>query len=226
MKNNYFHSYENLFNNMMWIKKGFRKMYGNMTKHDSAMFYRNVESSLQRKNNILENFLGEVECLLPVALYRLRLVPGVRTAKEYIRHGRVMVNSKLITFINYKLQPNDVILLNNKIRRRYRKRFFKALSNRQKKRLRLTRIKNRMKKRLLKKKNSRSHFKVKFKKFKTSKRRFKILNPRPRYYEFSKKLRRAILLYKPKFHELQYNKYRFSFRMYLVLLHGFKYIKY
>jgi ribosomal protein S4 len=229
MKNNYFRSYENLFNNIMWIKKGFRKMYGNMTKHDSVIFHKKIENSLQRKNNMFENFFGEIECLLPVALYRLRLVPGIKTAKEYIRHGRIKVNSKLVTFINYKLQPHDIISLHHTLRKHYRKRFLKPMSNRQKKRFRLQIIKDRMRQRLLKKKNIRSKYKLKLKLGKHKKKMrqpIKIQSRRPHYYEFSKKLRRAVLLYKPKFYELHYNRYRFSFRMYLILLNNFKYIKY
>jgi ribosomal protein S4 len=142
MRYHYFHNYEKLFINMMWIKKGFRKMYGNMTKHNSVLLYQRIDSSLQRKNNLFEKFLGEVECLLPVALYRLRLVPGIRTAKEYIRHGQIMVNGKLITFVNYRLQPNDVITLSHKLKHCYRKRFVKKLTNRQRKQRRFLRIKN------------------------------------------------------------------------------------
>jgi len=218
LRYSYFRDLDYFFNNVMWLKKSIRAEYGSMTKHGLNKFYGLADKKLQREESFFEKFFGGLESLLPVALYRLRLVPSVKTAKEFIKHGHIFVNQKKIKYVNYKLHPGDVVELSKTLRKKFKRRYRIKWKN--------SKFRYKLKRRRRFFLHSFKNQRFRFYKKKRKKRRFHIRNHRPRYFEFSKRLRGGIFLYKPPFYEIPYNKYKFSFKMYLFLLNNFRYIKY
>ena len=60
-----------------------------------------------------ENFIKIVESRLDVALYRICFFPTIFSAKQWINHGHVLVNKKVITLPGYQLKAGDVISISS-----------------------------------------------------------------------------------------------------------------
>ena len=56
-----------------------------------------------------ENFIKIVESRLDVALYRICFFPTIFSAKQWIYHGHVLVNKKVVSLPGYQLKAGDVI---------------------------------------------------------------------------------------------------------------------
>ena len=60
-----------------------------------------------------ENFIKIVESRLDVALHRICFFPTIFSAKQWINHGHVLVNKKVITLPGYQLKAGDVISISS-----------------------------------------------------------------------------------------------------------------
>ena len=56
-----------------------------------------------------ENFMKILESRLYVALYRICFFCNIFSAKQWINHGYLLVNKKVVTIPGYQLKGGDVI---------------------------------------------------------------------------------------------------------------------
>jgi ribosomal protein S4 len=69
-----------------------------------------IQKSLKFKN-AFNVFLYLIESRLDVFLYRLKVVNSVRSGKQLILHGKVLVNNKVIRAPDYNLKKKDILTM-------------------------------------------------------------------------------------------------------------------
>ena len=102
-------SYQNRYKNTLQHLKIFKLFYGDMQK---SVIKKKIFKS--KKNNYKLNFLKLFEKRLDVILYRARFCYSLRNAQQFIVHGKVFVNNKIVKSKSYLLKSGDLISLDLK----------------------------------------------------------------------------------------------------------------
>ena len=92
------------------IKKTICFFYG-FLKHKKL---KKIFLEINRKKNRTLMFLLNLEKFLITALYRIGFVLSFVQAKQFIRHGFILVNNRQIVYRHYLLKKNDIISYNIK----------------------------------------------------------------------------------------------------------------
>lgn len=82
--------------------------------------------SLKLKDSV-NAFVYFLESRLDVLLFRLNLVSSVREARQFILHGNVKINNKIIKKSSYNLTAGDCLTLKKDLILCFKKRIFKNL---------------------------------------------------------------------------------------------------
>ena len=102
---NRYNSYKQNFKSTLVTRKIFDLFYGFIGK-------KNLKRTLvQNKKKIRDclDFIKVFEHRLDVVLYRARFCHSMRSAQQYIVHGKVFVNGKVVYSKNYLLKPGDLV---------------------------------------------------------------------------------------------------------------------
>ena len=94
-------------------KQRLRGYYGNITE---KQFRRIYHEAVRRKGDTSENLIGLLERRLDAAVYRMKFVPTVFSARQFVNHGHVLVNGKRVNIPSYRVKEGDVIELREKSR--------------------------------------------------------------------------------------------------------------
>lgn len=74
--------------------------------------FRNLfKEAVRLSGDTSENLIGLLERRLDAIVYRMRFVPTVFSARQFVSHGHVLVNGKKINIPSYKVKEGDVIEL-------------------------------------------------------------------------------------------------------------------
>ena len=87
-------------------RKKLRILYGNLSNREANTLIVRAIKGRGRFSDILFRLL---ESRLDVVLCKIGFFPTIPFARQWICHGKVLVNNKIITLANYLLQPGDVI---------------------------------------------------------------------------------------------------------------------
>ena len=87
-------------------RKKLRILYGNLSNREMNTLIIKAIKGRGRFGDILFRLL---ESRLDVVLYKTGFLPTIPFARQWIYHGKVLVNNKVITLANYILQPGDII---------------------------------------------------------------------------------------------------------------------
>ncbi len=71
---------------------------------------------MKRRGDTGENLVGLLESRLDAAVYRLKFVPTVFAARQFVSHGHVLVNGKRVTIPSYQVREGDEIQIKEKSR--------------------------------------------------------------------------------------------------------------
>lgn len=104
-------SYKRTHKKVLQTYKKFKLMYGNFTKLKIKNF---ITTALKKKKNLNNFFLSLFEHRLDIVLYRAKFCNSVRTSKQLITHGKILVNYKKINSQSYILKEGDLISINPK----------------------------------------------------------------------------------------------------------------
>jgi small subunit ribosomal protein S4 len=85
--------------------------YGDIREKQFKAIY--IEAS-RRRGDTGENLIGLLESRLDAFVYRTKFVPTVFASRQFITHKHVRVNGKVVNIPSYRLQPNDVVEVNDK----------------------------------------------------------------------------------------------------------------
>ncbi len=94
-------------------KQRLRGYYGNITE---KQFRRIYHEAVRRKGDTSENLIGLLERRLDAVVYRMKFVPTVFAARQFVNHGHVSVNGTRVNIPSYRLKEGDVIEVREKSR--------------------------------------------------------------------------------------------------------------
>ena len=94
------------FGNQLQAKQKLRCYYGNITE---KQFQRYYEQASHVKGDTGENLVGILERRLDAVVYRMKFVPTVFAARQFVNHGHVRVNGKKVNIASYRVKPEDTI---------------------------------------------------------------------------------------------------------------------
>jgi small subunit ribosomal protein S4 len=92
-------------------KQKLKGYYGNITEKS---FRRLYDEATRLKGDTSENLIGLLERRLDAVVYRMKFVPTVFAARQFVNHGHVMVNGKKVNIASYQVKPGDVVEVRQK----------------------------------------------------------------------------------------------------------------
>jgi small subunit ribosomal protein S4 len=87
-------------------KQKLKGYYGNISE---KQFHRYYEEAARRRGDTSENLIGILERRLDAVVYRLKFVPTVFAARQFVNHGHVKVNGRRVNIPSYLIQDGDTI---------------------------------------------------------------------------------------------------------------------
>jgi small subunit ribosomal protein S4 len=94
-------------------KQRLRGYYGNITERQFQNYYH---EAMRRRGDSSEQLIGLLERRLDAVVYRLKLVPTVFAARQFVNHGHVRVNGRRVNIPSYQVNEGDVIEVAEKAR--------------------------------------------------------------------------------------------------------------
>ncbi len=99
------------FGVQLMAKQKLRGYYGNITERQ---FKRTYEEASRKKGDTSENLIGLLESRLDAIVYRMKFVPTVFAARQFVNHGHVKVNGKRVNIPSYRCKPGDEVEVKDK----------------------------------------------------------------------------------------------------------------
>ncbi|WP_373086444.1 30S ribosomal protein S4 [Sneathiella sp.] len=92
-------------------KQKLKGYYGSITEKS---FRRLYAEAVRLKGDTSENLIGLLERRLDAVVYRMKFVPTVFAARQFVNHGHVTVNGNKVNIASYQVKPGDVIEVRQK----------------------------------------------------------------------------------------------------------------
>ena len=92
-------------------KQKLKGYYGNIGERQFRNYYREAS---RRKGDTGENLVGLLERRLDAVIYRMKFVPTVFAARQFVNHGHILVNGKRVNIPSYLVKEGDEIRLKEK----------------------------------------------------------------------------------------------------------------
>lgn len=90
-------------------KQKLKAIYGLLEKQFHLLFLR-----AQKKKNPGEQLLISLERRLDNTVYRLGFCDSRAQARQFVRHGHILVNGKKVNIPSYEINPDDIISIKDK----------------------------------------------------------------------------------------------------------------
>ena len=97
----------------LMAKQKLKGYYGNISE---KQFHRYYEEAIRRRGDTSENLISLLERRLDAVVYRLKFVPTVFAARQFVNHGHVKVNGRRVTIPSYLVKEGDVVEVKEKSR--------------------------------------------------------------------------------------------------------------
>ncbi len=94
-------------------KQKLKGYYGNIGE---KQFHRYYEEAVRRRGDTGENLIELLERRLDAVIYRMKFVPTVFAARQFVSHGHVRVNGKKVNIPSYSVKDGDLIEVKEKSR--------------------------------------------------------------------------------------------------------------
>ncbi|MDP7543073.1 MAG: 30S ribosomal protein S4 [Alphaproteobacteria bacterium] len=101
------------FGTQLQAKQKLKGYYGNITERQ---FRRLYGEAVQRKGDTGENLVELLERRLDAVIYRMKFVPTVFAARQFINHGHIQVNGKRVNIPSFRVKDGDMITVMEKSR--------------------------------------------------------------------------------------------------------------
>jgi len=101
------------FGEQLMAKQKLKGYYGNIMEKQFRRYYF---EAVRRRGDTSENLIGLLESRLDAAIYRMKFVPTVFAARQFVSHGHVTVNGKKVNIPSYQLQEGDIVEVKEKSR--------------------------------------------------------------------------------------------------------------
>ena len=97
----------------LMAKQKLKGYYGNIGE---KQFHRYYEEAVRRRGDTGENLVELLERRLDAVIYRMKFVPTVFAARQFVSHGHVRVNGKKVNIPSYSVKDGDLIEVKEKSR--------------------------------------------------------------------------------------------------------------
>ncbi len=87
-------------------KQKLKGYYGNVSERQLRRYYA---EAVRRKGDTSENLIGILETRLDAIVYRMKFVPTVFAARQFVNHGHIKVNGKKVNIPSYLVKEGDEI---------------------------------------------------------------------------------------------------------------------
>jgi len=94
-------------------KQKLKGVYGNIGERQFRRYY---EDASRRRGDTGENLIELLERRLDSVVYRMKFVPTVFSARQFVNHGHIRVNGRRVTIPSYRVGDGDVIEVKEKSR--------------------------------------------------------------------------------------------------------------
>src|ERR1700742_2694710 len=95
----------------LMAKQKLKGYYGNISERQFRRYY---EEAMRRKGDNGENLVGILESRLDAVVYRMKFVPTVFAARQFVSHGHVSVNGRRVTIPSFMVKVGDKIEVRGK----------------------------------------------------------------------------------------------------------------
>src|SRR5512134_3957903 len=101
------------YGTQLMAKQKLKGYYGNISE---KQFHRYYQEAIRRRGDTSENLIGLLERRLDAVVFRMKFVPTVFAARQFISHGHITVNGKRVNIPSYLVGEGDVIAVKEKSR--------------------------------------------------------------------------------------------------------------
>ena len=101
------------FGLQLMAKQKLKGYYGNITEKQFRRYYH---QATRRRGDTSENLIGFLERRLDAVVYRMKFVPTVFSARQFVNHGHILVNGKRVNIPSFLVKEGDVIEVREKSR--------------------------------------------------------------------------------------------------------------
>jgi small subunit ribosomal protein S4 len=101
------------YGQQLMAKQKLKGYYGNIGERQFHSYY--VEA-VRRRGDTGEQLIGLLESRLDAVIYRMKFVPTVFAARQFVNHGHILVNGKRVTVPSYMVKVDDEIEVRQKSR--------------------------------------------------------------------------------------------------------------
>jgi len=95
---------------------GKQKLKGYYANISEKQFRRYYKEAVRRVGDTGENLVGLLETRLDAVIYRMKFVPTMFAARQFVSHGHVLVNGKKVTISSYLVKEGDTVEVRAKSR--------------------------------------------------------------------------------------------------------------
>ena len=97
----------------LMAKQKLRKYYGDVGERQFRRYY---DEAVRRRGDTGENLIELLERRLDAVIYRMKFVPTIFAARQFVNHGHIRVNGKKVNIPSFSVQDGDVIEVKEKSR--------------------------------------------------------------------------------------------------------------
>src|SRR6201747_703472 len=99
------------FGIQLMAKQKLKGYYGNIGERQFRRYY---DEASRRKGDTSENMIELLERRLDTVIYRMKFVPTVFAARQFVSHGHVKVNGKRVTIASYRVKVGETVEVKEK----------------------------------------------------------------------------------------------------------------
>ncbi len=97
----------------LMAKQKLKGYYGNISERQFRRYY---EEAVRRRGNSSERLIEILERRLDAVVYRMKFVPTVFAARQFVNHGHVKVNGRRVNIPSFLVKDGDTIEVKEKSR--------------------------------------------------------------------------------------------------------------
>ncbi len=101
------------YGTQLMAKQKLKGYYGNISE---KQFHRYYQEAIRRRGDTSENLIGLLERRLDAVVYRMKYVPTVFAARQFISHGHITVNGRRVNIPSFLVKDGDVVAVKEKSR--------------------------------------------------------------------------------------------------------------
>ena len=101
------------YGNQLMAKQKLKAYYGDLGEKQFRGYF---EKASKLKGDTAQNLISILERRLDMVVYRMKFVPTIFAARQFVNHGHIRVNGKKVNIASYLVQDGDVIEVKEKSR--------------------------------------------------------------------------------------------------------------